>query len=571
MGWAFSGPPDTILLVLDRSASMEILDPVTRTPKRERAVKMLGSAAESLSQSSRLVLIDSATLAPQSLASAGLLADLSATGPTQTGASVPVMLQAAADYMSANQTGVTEVWIASDMQRTTWQPESRMWPELSARLAGLPQQVKVRLLSLGGETPDNLSVRVRSATRYRRKGRSELDISFEITRQAIEPVELPIAVCIDGNRQQAEYRMEGQSFTVHQRLSLGEKKTGGWGWVELPSDSNPTDDRAWFVYGEEKVLRAVVVSAGPGLGRLLALAAAPSPETQSHESVLLTPESLGEWRPDQTALLVWEAKFPTGEAEASVRRFIESGGVALFLPHEGASEKLLDTWSWGEAAAPEDADSFRIGRWDDRAGPLAKTASGAQLPLKELDVTRRRQVIGKTEAVAEFADGGVFLGRGRLGDGQVYFCATLPDWNWSSLGEGTVLVPMMQRLLQEGGKRLMSFEEADCGAWSPAEGADAPVSVEGDRDYRTAAGVYQVQERLVALNRPESEDVAVELDAAEVEPLFGDVSFQMLEGSGQKDDGLQSEVWRFFLCCVLFFMVSEGSLIVPGRSRRSGG
>src|SRR5208283_4391142 len=66
VGWALSPAPDAIVILLDRSASME-----TRAggiSKRQQAIQMLTQAAREFEETSHLVLIDSATRAPQEIA-----------------------------------------------------------------------------------------------------------------------------------------------------------------------------------------------------------------------------------------------------------------------------------------------------------------------------------------------------------------------------------------------------------------------------------------------------------------------------------------------------------------------
>lgn len=569
MGWALSGPPDTIVLLLDRSASMERLDPATRQTRRARAMALLAAAAEPMAQTSRIVLIDSASLRPQALSSPAILADLADAAPTETAADLPAMLQAAADYIVANQAGVTEIWIASDLQRSNWDPDGRAWPGISARLAAMPQSVRVRLLALGGPAEDNLSVRVLETTRARRGGASELTAAFEISRASVDPLDVPVAICVDGDRRQAQYRLQGQTFAVHERIALGDKKTAGWGWIELPSDSCPTDNRAYFVYGEDRTLTAVVAGATDAVSRTLALAAAPSPETQNHAARVVGAEDPGRMNLAEAALLVWQLPFPDEREQGALKAFLESGGVMLCLPPPEPSGALLGRWRWGDAEEAAGGTAFAVARWEERSGPLVRSASGEALPLSELVVKRRRPIVGDVQALAEMADGRALLSQARVGEGRVLFCSTLPEESWSSLADGFVLVPMMQRLLQDGGRRLQSVESADCGAWRPADGADAPGSVEGEKDYRTQAGVYHYRDHLVALNRPEREDIPAEVDGADVKALFGEVPFSLLQSGAGRDDRLQSEIWRLFLCCVLVFMVSEGFLILPAGPRKA--
>src|SRR5207244_8756486 len=116
--------------------------------------------------------------------------------------------------------------------------------------------------------------------------------------------------------------------------------------------------------------------------------------------------------------------------------------------------------------------------------------------------------------------------------------------DWSSLGQGPVLVPMMQRLLQMGSRRLQQTSFITCGELSPVEQGKQWVSVDSaaPKDIRVEAGVYRSGERLVAVNRPAAEDELGRLEAAQARQLFGDLSFQMLAERRGSNEALQGEI-----------------------------
>src|SRR2546427_5684671 len=82
LGWVLSPAPDAVLILLDRSASMETQMTGTKTTRREQALKLIAQAAKQLEESSHLVLIDSALRAPQEIANATSLSEISLTSPT---------------------------------------------------------------------------------------------------------------------------------------------------------------------------------------------------------------------------------------------------------------------------------------------------------------------------------------------------------------------------------------------------------------------------------------------------------------------------------------------------------
>jgi hypothetical protein len=160
-----------------------------------------------------------------------------------------------------------------------------------------------------------------------------------------------------------------------------------------------------------------------------------------------------------------------------------------------------------------------------------------------------------------------FLARQIVGRGEIYFCASLPNKDWSNLGGGPVLVPMTQRLLQSGSKRLQQVASVSCGELSQADQQKQWTSVDSTapKDIHSQAGVYRSGDRLVAVNRPPAEDDLEILEMNDAQKLFAGVSFQMLQDKQKQSDALQGEIWRIFLFGMLMFLIGESILILPGK------
>jgi hypothetical protein len=223
--------------------------------------------------------------------------------------------------------------------------------------------------------------------------------------------------------------------------------------------------------------------------------------------------------------------------------------------------------SWGDAQNAEGQEGFRILRWDEEEGPLAKSDEHQSLPLAQTTFMRRRAINGQKNALAAFEDGAAFLTHQSLGRGEIYFCASLPDPAWSSLGEGPVLVPMLQRMLLAGGRRLQQVSAVACGELSAVDQARqwAPVDSTEAKDIRTQAGVYRSGDRFLAVNRPASEDEPEILDSDQARKLFGDLPVQTLQERYLNVGQLQGEIWRVFVFAMLLFLLGEAVLILPPR------
>src|SRR4051812_4409677 len=164
-GWignAAGGASEVVVIMLDRSASMEARgNTEDAASRRAHAVELLQQAAKN-SPGSRFVLIENVLRQPLEIGDAGTLATMQMTQPTDTAADIPAMFRAALEYLVKNKPGSAELWIASDLQASNWRPESPDWPDISARFAGLPQETRVRVLDLSGKSTSNLSAGLRS-------------------------------------------------------------------------------------------------------------------------------------------------------------------------------------------------------------------------------------------------------------------------------------------------------------------------------------------------------------------------------------------------------------------------
>lgn len=565
-GWLFASAPDVILVLLDRSASMETKNVGNQSTKREEAIRVFSAAARGFEETSRLMLLDNTAPSPQEVSGATSLPELSLSSATDTSADLPTMLQSALDWFAQNKPGSGEIWIASDLQESNWQPESDRWPALASGIAALPQGVRIRLLALNHEPEANLSVSVLETSRRQVAGQAELELFLDVQRNGTSPVTLPLTTVLDGVPSQIELKLEGQLLRYRHKVFLGDKNSSGWGYVELPADSNLRDNRSYFVYGPPAVLRAALVSSEAQSQRILQVAISPDPKNTNQTCEVIAPGGIATTKWNEFALVVWQGPLPQGETAAQLQGFVEGGGVLLFFP-SGESGQFAGG-GWGEVQTTTADKAFRINKWEEQDGPLAKTDEGLILPLAEVVFLRRQLIVGERSALASFEDGTPFLTRRAAGRGQILFCASLPSKDWSGLHEGDVIVPLLHRLLQSGGRRLTQGSVVACG--------DAPRGSEPERwssvdspagkDARTQSGVYRAEARLVAVNRPAREDEREVVEAAKAKTLLGRLPIQLFDEQRQGTARIQSELWRIFLFAMALFLLVEAFLVLPERS-----
>jgi hypothetical protein len=189
-GWLglTGGAPDTVLVLLDRSASMEQQNLATGDSKRSSALKKIAQGITDLFGSrTRVVLIDSATNEPTLIDNASALLDIPVTQATDTTADLPAMMQSALDYITTNQLGRTDVWIASDLRQPDWNPTSGRWEALRGAFAKL-EAVKFHVIAYPQLASDNFAVTVDKVTRRETSERAELLLDLRIILATIRVI-----------------------------------------------------------------------------------------------------------------------------------------------------------------------------------------------------------------------------------------------------------------------------------------------------------------------------------------------------------------------------------------------
>jgi hypothetical protein len=586
LGSSLSGAPDTVLIMLDRSASMEDTDPRLQSPKREHAIQRFVQAGESMQGQSRYVLIENALNMPQEIAGTAALPALSLTGPTDTAADLPTMLSAALDYMDYNQTGHTEIWLASDLQASNWHPDEGVWTELGERLAAHPMDVKVRVLALTSETQENTSIALSSLKRQSVSGRPHLNLSVSLQRNPEANQRFPVTMSLNGSRLPEDRKLDLDADLYSRLLALpADQEKTGWGMVEIPADENPRDNTYYFVYDEDVQLHTAIVADNGDAQRYLQLAAAPAPQWFPHSAETLLPSQTTTLNTEALSMLIWQAGTGADDILSTVETFAHSGGAVFCFPpavgEDGTHEGPFDL-RWGAIETAPKASPLRITTWDNKDGPLAESRDGITLPIGQLNIIQRQcpvlttpedansdRLDGDWITLATFGDGKPFLLKKRVGRGSVFVCTTLPTPEWSNMGEGMVLVPMIQRVLQEGGSRLSARGMESCGVWRPTDESEPWVGEEGDRDYRWQAGVYRLGAQRVALNRPERENDLERVPLERLRTLFDGVDLQLFEETvetARKES--TSELWPLMVLLALLCMMVESALLISDRMAR---
>lgn len=566
MGWS-GGKPDVVVLVLDRSASMEATPKSGTVPRRELALQRVRDVLADLS-GTRLVLIDSAAETPQDVPSPDVLDRISSTSATDTAADLPSLLSRAAEFLTETP-GRAEVWIASDLQASNWEPQNERWTSVRAALASLPQPPKLRVLSMGGESSPNQSVRILSS---RRSG-AQLALDIEIVRSddAAGPMSLPLTVTLNGVRSTGNVTLAGQNFRFRKTLAIPPREESGYGWLSIPGDGNLRDNAAFFAYGPARAIKSIVVVPPGEAAEYLSIAAAPDGHA-SQAVERIDPAQISRLETADVATIFWAAPLPTGTTAEAINRFLIDGGEVVFLAPQGESNHEFLGVRWSAISTSERDKFFILDSWDHDDGLLRDGLDSTPIPADRMKALKRRIPEDEAAILARWDDGKPFLVRRVVERGTAWFAGTLPDYTWSNLGDADVLLPVAQRAIAEGAERFDAGYLATLGTRAatprPGEtrarvddyGAPAP-SNEGFE-----AGIHRFGDRILALNRPAREDDLAIIPRNTLNDLLKGTGFTFLDDRGTSSkENVSQDVWRAFLGAMLFFLISEALLCLPRR------
>ncbi|MES2474770.1 MAG: BatA and WFA domain-containing protein [Verrucomicrobiota bacterium] len=567
IGWG-GGSIDTVVLLLDRSASMEVKPGDGLGSRREIVLEKVRDAMASLG-GARLVLIDSASGTPQEVPSPDALAELSATAATDSAADFPTLLNRAAEFL-ADSPGRSEIWLASDLQQSNWNPDDERWSAARASIAALAQKPAIRVLSLTGPTAPDTAVRLIES---RRSG-DELLLDLEILRGEASrgSITLPLTTTINGSRTTESITVPSQSLRFQKLVTLPAATESGSGWISIPADGNPRDNAAFFAYGPARPVKSVVIAPAGDAADYLALAAAP-PGFGNQSVERIDVANAATLDTTEIATVLWAAPLPTGAAAEKLQAFLKSGGQVVFFPPATPSENSFLDHRWSPVVDAPTGKFFILTEWNHSDGPLRDGIDGTPIPAERLKAIRRQIPTGDSIPLARWEDGEAFISRRIVDAGTAWFVGSLPDYTWSNLGDADVLLPTVQRIIAAGAGRFDATYLATVGSDSarlrPGE-SRTHLDDYGTPDPANAAyeaGIFRLGERVIAINRPALENDPEILTREQLDQALDGTRYTLLDQAGQATDpSLSRDVWRAFLIAMLLLLISEAILCLPKKS-----
>jgi hypothetical protein len=376
-------------------------------------------------------------------------------------------------------------------------------------------------------------------------------LSVTIRQDSEDTVTLPLALAING--QPTSHSLTLRQGLTEVRLDLPAQGALE-GSVTLPDDGNPQDNRAYFVREPESRPAVTLVCENRSVGQLLRLAVNPWPTATVQETAsvrLITPDQAAHETWERQTLVVWQGHFPDGATATALARWANEGGSLLFFPHTQRHNATNGTWEdIGFMRPTELDDPLSVSTWGEGEGPLRDTQGGEALPVDQWSTRRLAPLSNSGNGLpqASWPSGQTALLTLPMNEGAAHFCASLPLDDWSNLGEGIILLPLIQRLLEDGRRGRSPVRQVP---------PTAPTWL---------AGIESSEGQWTVAVRPPEEALSAELSGEALDTLFGDIpyqQFQMEEATGS--DEATGNWWRIFLLAVLLCLLGENLLTRPPR------
>lgn len=569
---AGNATPNTVIFILDRSPSMELVTNEGTAgggaSKREISIATVQKTMADMPDT-KLILLDSASEKRTDVTSPESLSKLSQTAMSDKGARITKLINSAINLAidPEEKLGTTEIWVASDLQMSDWKIDSSDWATVDA-LIKENQQVRLRFIALTATSDSNTLVRV---NKVRRDG-NEIVIDTELSRTGgIQPETVAITYSVNNGSLTDEIQLTSSERIIRKRIPLKNNAEKGYGYVSIGPDTNLRDNVAYFVFGNKTELKTVIVSEGGESSDALYRSAA-LPDFEHLKAEVISPEKVNTIDWNATSLVIWQAPLPNGVMAEDLEDFIASGGTALFFPPENEDTGTFSELSWGEKKRAARDKSFNIAEWNHLDGPFRDGLSGEELPLDRIETITRRSIVGDVIPLASYEDGEPFAARKFIGRGRAIFLSTLPDLSWSYLEYSAINLITIHRLLEVAAETV--------GGNGMTHVGDEILKLRPNEDRRKIdnfatssinnalyeAGVWGLGERVIAANRPVSEDAFEVAEVSALETALPQANYSLLENRGESEStSVLTKWWRFFLYATLAFLMLEALLTLPKK------
>ena len=560
-----NGSPEVLVLVLDRSASMETTTDKDSLTKRQKALEAFQSFARPWTES-RLVVLDSALEEPFFIDRADSFKDEALQrffGPTDTAADLPGTLSKTLDWLKESGVGTAEILVVSDMQSSNWELERNadIMRKINRTLSEKKDFWKLTFLNMADPPPYNFSVTVDQVNRMPNK----VEPVLNLRKKGRGKEEVRLTTRMNGKSDLLEVELVSQSVLWRPTFDLKNEPEEGWISILSPDDFCQSDNICYLTYGSTEPPQVAVRASNPRTSLILRSA------SQTEQGELPDPLPLsgfGEKDLLSRKILIHQGEI-NSKVETVLEEFIIKGGSLVLFPPEVTSSDGSKLLSWNSLEEKLEDEIFQVSNWREDSGLLTNSSDGNRLPLDRLAIKRRRTP-QQGETLAYYSDGKPFLSCLTLGKGIVYFFSTLPLDSWSSMSDGYVLVPALQRLIEESSSSNSFIQSWFCGEKESKESIlFEPIGDAKDKVPYLHAGIYRVNGRLTAINRPKSENDTLFLTVEQILEKLPNIPPRLLEDESSSASNDRSEAWSFFLTLCLILLLGEALLGQPALAREN--
>lgn len=560
------GNQRTVILLLDRSASMQ------RTTASGGSLQslLLQQVEDTLQiiDPARRVVIGSGLAEPIELSVDATLLRSPLNDPSDVAASLPDLVARALQYIDAHELSQAELWICSDSSKRTWQLDSPAWLAIKETVQASNAEIKVEQFVVEDAalaSGVNRSIEVSSLRQVNvpsgddpLASQTQLALSLRVLQHQPEEQSVEVQVNVGEVTHLVEVPVQGLvNEQTNVRVPIGEDEQQRFGWVALPPDSNPADNRWYFVSRPSDSITL-------GLVRQ-----AKSDALWGAADVLGTVAFEGEQLDDEAlvnlGVLLWQGELPAAADQQRIEAFLHRGGQVVFFPPaklpRGTNTNEFQTMSW----TAWQRDQERQGQW----GPL--------------EFAYQSSCAFSGDFVAEAIDeatGDALIGSRQVGQGKVWFCgADVTDRNSLWVNQGAALFYLLHQVTNVATELPDQKVQQTAGRVSRQD----PSSVKqlcgeaqfASRSFGDHAGVYQVtigfaesgeSAELVAINRPPADAQKKNYTESDFTKAFPDWDWNRntIRSSVERGSGLLQEVWSAIWMLVIVGLFVEACLSLQG-------
>ena len=560
-----NGSPEVLVLVLDRSASMETTTEKDSLTKRQKALEAFQSFARPWKES-RLVVLDSALEEPFFTDNTDSIKDEALQrffGPTDTAADLPGTLSKTLDWLEETKVGTAEILLVSDMQSSNWelQRNADIMEKINRILSEKKDSWKLSFLNLADPPPYNLSLSLDQVNRMP----NMVEPVLNLRKKGRGKEKVRLSSQVNGKSEVLEVELVSQRVLWRPTFDLTNEPEEGWISILCPDDFCQYDNICYLTYGSTEPPQVAVRASNPRTSLILRSA------SQTEQSELADAIPLSGF--SEKDLLSRKILIHQGQINSAVdqvlKDFVVKGGLLVLFPPEVTSSDNSKLLSWNPLEEKLEDETFQVSNWREDSGLLANSSDGNRLPLDRLAIKRRRTP-QQGETLAYYSDGKPFLSSLTLGKGVIYAFSTLPVSSWSSMSNGYVLVPALQRLIEESSSSNSFIQSWFCGE---KESKDSnlfePIGDAKDNVPYLHAGIYRINGRLTAVNRPKSENDTLFLKTEQIFKKLPNISPRLFDDEPSYGPTGRSEAWSFFLILCLLLLLVEALLGQPAATPKN--